>query len=597
MGFAAFLDLRDSTYLWNQNPDLAEETLSALARTVEKHGKDWQGQIGNFTGDGFLVLFPLAEYAVRGLAAIIENWEPQRQKFCRALEMRGAQPPDDCSLMVRTGVAHGHYRFFRLYTKRDVAGEAINRASRCEGASKEFFSTAQIETSLCVQQRIFVTQDAFNLIRNKTDYWYSEKLSVQFKGYERPSSLGLQTTPDHIVAVWPKTSAVADAIPRSFARQLQRASKGASKIDAADRLVAAAADAAGVSGPPTQSSPQRSRDVLLGAIMSYSEALEHFPETESQTKRAEIHSKLGLAHASLAELLPPQQRRHRLQDALQEFRTALMTVTLDDAPEHYAVINANIAAIRKRQAELAPPAERAEYITEAVRALREVLKVNGYRADPVQHSLALSNLGIALGAQADFLSGPSKLDKWIEVVATLRQALAVIAPSLWPEHYASVQSDLSNSLRMQATLVEGVAKDLLLTEAAKLSRESARNLDAQTCPSRYANAQINFGLALLDIAQVAPKSEAMLKLAEATDAFREALKANTAADFPLKHAQIQENLALALRLQANALTGSDRVRHLNEARGAYENALAAYGDAGHHDAKARIIAALASAAS
>src|SRR5258706_5453639 len=56
LGFAALLDLRDSSYVWNQNPDLAEEALGALARIVEETAKEWHGRIGNFTGDGFLVL-------------------------------------------------------------------------------------------------------------------------------------------------------------------------------------------------------------------------------------------------------------------------------------------------------------------------------------------------------------------------------------------------------------------------------------------------------------------------------------------------------------------------------------------------------------
>src|SRR5689334_19247688 len=107
LGFAAFLDLRDSTYVWNQNPDLAEEILTKLADTVETSTKIWGARIGNFTGDGYLVIFPLAEYAVRGLATVIEQWEPLRAQFLRVLEQKGAPPPDSFSLMLRTGVAHG----------------------------------------------------------------------------------------------------------------------------------------------------------------------------------------------------------------------------------------------------------------------------------------------------------------------------------------------------------------------------------------------------------------------------------------------------------------------------------------------------------
>src|SRR6185369_16132744 len=142
LGFAAFLDLRDSTYVWNQEPDLAEEALAGLARIVENAAKNWKGRIGNFTGDGFLLLFPAGEYA----------------------------------LMVRTGVAHGQYRSLALLARADVAGEAINRARRCETASDAFFASAQIAGSLERQQRVFVTRDVFSLIGDKADYWHSERL-------------------------------------------------------------------------------------------------------------------------------------------------------------------------------------------------------------------------------------------------------------------------------------------------------------------------------------------------------------------------------------------------------------------------------------
>ena len=35
LGFAAVLDLRDSTYTWNQDPEIAEQTLSAQSTVAE----------------------------------------------------------------------------------------------------------------------------------------------------------------------------------------------------------------------------------------------------------------------------------------------------------------------------------------------------------------------------------------------------------------------------------------------------------------------------------------------------------------------------------------------------------------------------------
>src|SRR5687768_16187645 len=390
LGFAAFLDLRDSTYVWNQNPDLAEEALAALARTVESATGQWQGRIGNFTGDGFLALFATADHAIRGLAEVIEAWEPQRRALCKSLARRGTQPPDDCSLMVRSGIAHGRYHVMRLLagaSGADVAGEAINRASRCTAAAKPYFATAPVATALAIQQRIFVTQDVFNLVGDKDGYWHSARLPVEFNGYERPTSGGLVTTPDHIVAVWPKAGASASEFTRTPGESLKRAASAASRVEVADRLVAAVAAATRAQAPLGKPG----KDALLAAVAAYRDALESLPEHDLQPQRAEVHSRLGFAHAALADMLAPPERRTRLDDALQAFKDALALIDSDDDPEQAGAVNSNIAGIRRRQSELVPPAERAHYLTEAVRALRNVLQTGRYIADPNRHSIALGS--------------------------------------------------------------------------------------------------------------------------------------------------------------------------------------------------------------
>lgn len=587
LGFAAFLDLRDSTYVWNQHPDLAQRAIVALGQAVNKHVRDWQGRIGNFTGDGFLLLFPVAEYAIRALASVIDEWEPIRTDFFRTLEKCGAYPPDETSLTLRTGIAHGHYRWLRLQSRSDVAGEAINRASRCEAASKAFLDTALLEGDFSPRQRVFVTQDVFGLIGNKTEFIYSEKLVVQFKGYERPSNHGLATTPDHLVAIWPKTSAPATRLPKAYARTLKQASERASKIDVADRLVAAAGQVAEASTPYKNSTHARPRrDTLLGAVMCYGEALEHFPDDEGAVAKAQIHCKLGLAQASLAELLP-KERVYRLQDAFTSFSAALSEISQESDATLFATINSNISTIRLRQAELTGAPHRADYITQAIRAAREVLKVHDYTSDPMHHSAALSKLAAALAAQAELLSGDTKLHRCIEVVAALRQALAVTTAVASPEHFASLQSDLSEGLRVQAQLVGELAGESILREAEVLSRESVRALDADHWPLRYANAQVIFGRVLLDQAQKGPKAEAVIKLAEAKDAFKEALKGNELDSFPFKHAVIQEHLGAALQQQTIFLSGPDRELHVAEARNAFAAAVKGFTQAGRQELAAR----------
>jgi class 3 adenylate cyclase len=575
IGFAAFLDLRDSTYVWNLNPDLAEEALALLSKTVEGTTKGWQGRIGNFTGDGFLVLFPTAEHAIRGLAAVIDEWEPQRLALFKSLARRRSQPPDECSLMVRTGVAHGHYRFFKLLSRSDVAGESINRASRCKAESKPFFASAGIEPALAKQQRVFVTLAVYNLIRTRADYWSSENLPVEFKGYERPSTGGLLTTPEHIVAVWPKLPASAKEVTAASLHNLQAATDASSRVDVADRLVASAA--------VTAIAPTRPAwDALQAAILSYQEALAMLPERDLLPQRAEIHGKLGLALAALVELLSPSERRERLDESLNEFKSALGLITKESEPESFGACSFNIAAIRRRQAELVPPAERAYYLTEAVRHLRNVLQISRYVADTTRHSVALGTLALVIGDQAEFLGDEAKQAKWAEAVDVLRQALAVTTPAASPHHYASVQSDLSNALRMEAREVDSrPGRQALLADGETMARAAAKALDAGATPSRYANAQVNLGLILLDRAQLTNRTEAMLMLAEAADAFKEALKVNDAREYWHKRATVLENLSLALQLQASLLGGSDRAHHLSEARRTSEQALRIYREIGY----------------
>lgn len=573
LGFAAFLHLRDSTFLWNQDPEIAQQALASLARTVEAAIEPWQGRIGNFTGDHLLVLFPMAEHAIRGLADVIEKWEPQRQALCKAL---GAQLPDEYSLMVRAGIAHGHYRFVKVFADAHVAGEAANRARRCEGASRNFFATAVVGDYLRKQQRIFVTRDVLNLVGDKSDYWCSNKLPVEFKGYERLATGGLLTVPDHIVGIWPRDTKNAGNVPKTDIQSLKRAARVASRVEVADRLVAAAAIRQG-----------RNKDPLIGALESYQDALDDLREGELDAQRAEIHGKLGLAHSALSEL--DSVRRRRLDEAFQEFQAAIELADENEDPEQAGAFSFNIAAIRRRQAELVPPAERAYYLTDAVRSLRNALRIPGYIANPTHHSLALGTLALVMGDQAEYLGASAREEKWTEVTDVLRKALSATTASTNPHHYASLQSDLANAIRMEARHVDSrQAREALLADSESRARDAAKALDASASPSRYSNAQVNLGLVLLDRAQLATRAEAMLALAEAADAFREALKSNDSREYWHKRATILESLSLALQLQAGFLGGKDRDRRLAEAHRTSGQALRIYKEIGHDESARRI---------
>lgn len=587
LGFAAVLDLRDSTYVWNQDPGIAEEALSALARAVEASAETWQGRVGNFDGDTFLLVFSNVEHAIRCVAEVIEAWEPQRLATCKALAARGAQQPDECSLMVRTGLAHGRYRSARVFSRSDLAGESINRANRCEGATRGYFVSARVADSLARHQRVFITPEAFSLLRNRADYWCSRRLPVEYRGYERPSTGGLVTTPDHILAVWPRAMSRVDDVPKQPAWSLEKATLAASRLDVADRLLACASP----SSPQAIKRP--TRETLLGAIAAYGEALSNLPADELPAQRAEIHSRLGLAQTTLADVVAQGDRRARLDDALQEFKSALGLIDSEEDPEQYGAASSNVAAIRRRQAELVPPAERAYYLTEAVRGLRNVLQTTSYVADANRHSMALGSLAQVMGNQAEFVGEEAGEEKWREVADVLRRAIAVTTPAANPHHYASLQSDLSNALRMEARYIDSKpTRDSLLNDGESIAREAAKALDASAAPSRYANAQVNLGLVLLDRSQLASRTEAMLMVAEAADAFKEALKVNDAKEYWHKRATILENLALALKLQASLLGGSDRARHLSEARRVTEQALRIYQDIGYTESADRLARAI-----
>src|SRR4030042_6715917 len=87
---ALILDLQDSTTVWDQNATLAREAINKLDELVKKRLKEFQGgEIGNFTGDGFLVLFNSSEDAIDFARGLIGDWEKPRkdfeQKFAKAL--------------------------------------------------------------------------------------------------------------------------------------------------------------------------------------------------------------------------------------------------------------------------------------------------------------------------------------------------------------------------------------------------------------------------------------------------------------------------------------------------------------------------------
>ena len=82
-GAALILDLKDSSFVWDQSKELAHQIITRLREWVEKTMQDqvYGAEIGNFTGDGFLVVFPSAEQAIHFAARLIDDWEAPRSEF------------------------------------------------------------------------------------------------------------------------------------------------------------------------------------------------------------------------------------------------------------------------------------------------------------------------------------------------------------------------------------------------------------------------------------------------------------------------------------------------------------------------------------
>lgn len=98
--------------------------------------------------------------------------------------------------MLRSGVAYGRYRPFAAAGRQDFAGEAINRAARCEAASKAYLEV-EVAKGLERYQRVFVMEAAFDLLANKSDFYQTDRLPVEQKGYNGEYK---------VLAVWPKAA-------------------------------------------------------------------------------------------------------------------------------------------------------------------------------------------------------------------------------------------------------------------------------------------------------------------------------------------------------------------------------------------------------
>ncbi|MCR4315756.1 MAG: hypothetical protein NUW37_05320, partial [Planctomycetes bacterium] len=364
-GFAAFIDVWDSTYVWNQSSSIAEEIIRALKEQVFSLLEKTGGKFGNFTGDGFLLIFDSAEGSIQFLARTILDWEKKRQEFRKKLAIW----PSDLSLALRTGVAFGNYKEIGGWDFPAFIGSTLAMAQRCESFGKEHFGEEdKLASDLDVLLRIFIHQNVYQFVDPRMDYHFKQ-FDATLKGFDHVSDGNITSTNDHVWAVWPKkipVQAVSDTKPDEAAIQrLQKFAEAQRKFDLALSLQKAAKGKRGGEQKP----------LLEQAIQSYREALKVYTLIDSPAYYATTQNNLGNALSNQANLLAGGARARRLDEAVTAYGEALKVRTLADSPADYAMTQNNLGTALWDQAGLLSGDLRARKLEEAVSAYREALKV------------------------------------------------------------------------------------------------------------------------------------------------------------------------------------------------------------------------------
>lgn len=426
-GFAAFIDLHDSTYAWDQNADTASEMIRELYNSVEAAADKHRGHVGNFTGDGFLLLFTSVESSILCLSRIIQDWEKIRVKYIEIYSGSGVSVPDGCFLALRTGISFGNFGPLAIKDTIHYSGSGINKAQRCEAASKDYFRQETLG-SLKSPNYVFIDSSAENLIQVRSDFSISEQLPAQFKGYfqgnissEKPE---FESRKQFIYAIWPKKRV---GLTVRSGKELAGLAFAQTRADIGDRLMSAAQTA-----------------------------------------------KSGSKFHQLAESATGKTQKRLFEEAVAAYKDALGIYTLDSAPLEYALTQSNLGHATGDHAELLMGEEKKEKLQEAVAAYREALRILTLETAPEDYAMTQTNLGHAMEDQADLLTGDEKLRKLDEATAAYREALRVRTFKSAPAYYAMTQNNLGDAYTQQAALISGEEKDRKLAMAEKAYEETLR---------------------------------------------------------------------------------------------------------------------------
>lgn len=595
-GLAALVSLYDSAYACDQNAELAGEIVRELCKSIEAAADKFGGHIGNFTGDGFLVLFTSIESGILCLSELIRAWEGLRGKYVEKYLAAGVPMSDSHFLALSTGISFGNLAPVAIKSTVHYSGSGIIKAQRCEVSSKDYFRLDRLG-ELKAPNFVFIDGSAERLIRARNDFYISEQLSARSEVYSEPLDASgryeLETREQFIYAVWPKEAAVPAA--RSAA-ELGKLGLAQSKSDIADRLVLAANAVKTGNTQHDQAAAatgKRRLELLGAAVTAYREALQLYAPESSPREYAYAQYSLGKALKSQATTLTGENKLEKLIESAAAQREALKIFTIGSDPGDYAQAQNSLGNALRDQASYMTGEGKKKKIDEAIAAHLEALRVFTLESDPDNYAMVQNNLGNASDSLADFFSGPEKLQRQDEAVKAYMETLRVYDFKSFPERYSGTHVNLGSSLLKQARIISGQARLDKFNDAINSCREALRGYPLDKFPHYHALALNNLGNALRDSSECFPVEKRAVMLDEAVNSYGSALDILKPDSSPDLYAITQANLGDALTAQAGMLAGVERAQKINKAVQAYNEALNIYNSASYHDRHVKVTKKLA----
>ncbi|HUT55073.1 MAG TPA: hypothetical protein VM658_16915 [bacterium] len=414
-GAALFLDLQESTFMWQNYHEVAEEALNRLQDCLRSllRREDCQGEIGNFTGDGFLIIFRNVINAIHLAAALIEEWEPVRASL---LKKAGREP--GAIYILRTGIDFGKY-----YKWQDhYVGPVINRAQRCESAGKDFLMRLA-EKNLKPGRNhhyVFVTRAVWNNV-SQANFECQGPYEVHFRGVQDQ---------DKLYALWPFPAAARKAQAPDGPRAQARGGDS--------RPVPAAIQDLGADLDLVKSNPHSNKKKILAGVMQKSEKL--------IKKQSLSSAELSLVKYYRAEAMLLAGRAATLQkvnwklikDSIPLLRDALdASIKAGGDPAGQALIWLSLGeaiTICVHGENLKP--KKTEALKEAEALVRKALA--SLPADTPDYARALANLGFILWKQVKD-KGPAEAARLEEIKRYLDEAQTIYEKNHQHDDIAIIQ--------------------------------------------------------------------------------------------------------------------------------------------------------------